>query len=449
VNSVRAEFAHVKAGSFCLLLFLGAACSFDASKLRVSQAPQHGDGSSQAAADLSTYDHVNSNDGTILPDAPIGIDGRDGDAVLSEIDLPRGTGGVGGSVAREAGGPDERVDGALPGAGGVVGRGGAGGLADAGTGGSGLGGSADVEGGAGGLTGTGGAPGTGGAQTGGAPSTGGIADAGAGMTGGSTGLGGTPAFGGFFTGGRLATGGTATNGGTTTTATGGSGGNPLGSTGGTTHVGPWKIMLLGDGMSALSCYPQLLSQDFKSHGDTNFQFTGTNQVNQNCNGAPAVSTAVHEGYRVTSLVTNNTSGQGNLGQLQSWSALKPDIAIMDLGSDDASDGKSNATILSAFAVVINQFRGQNPNVIFFVSKVTPVNSSSNSNWASAVVNLNSQITNAWAASNTTATSPVYIIDQWTGFSATTDTSDGIIPDMSGSQKMADNAYAAVSVHNYF
>ena len=63
--------------------------------------------------------------------------------------------------------------------------------------------------------------------------------------------------------------------------------------------------------------------------------------------------------------------------------------------------------------------------------------------------LNAQITDTWAANNSTAMSPIYIIDQWTGFDAGADTIDGATPDMSGSQKMADKAYAAVSAHNYF
>jgi mannan endo-1,4-beta-mannosidase len=210
-------------------------------------------------------------------------------------------------------------------------------------------------------------------------------------------------------------------------------------------------MLLGEGMTAQSCYPQLLSQEFRSQGHTNFQFVGTNQISQSCKSAPAVPTEAHPSCRVTNLETNNpsTSGQGSLSQLQGWVAQAPDIVLMDLGSADTHDGSSTVSILSALLFVVNQFRSQNPDVIFFVSKVTPVSASRYADWASSVVDLNSQIADAWAASNSTAAAPIFIIDQWTGFDATADTSDGVIPDMSGSQKMADNAYAAVSAHNYF
>jgi hypothetical protein len=88
-------------------------------------------------------------------------------------------------------------------------------------------------------------------------------------------------------------------------------------------------------------------------------------------------------------------------------------------------------------------------VIVFISKVTPVSTSSYAAWESSVVALNAQLTDSSAASNSTALSPITIIDQWTGFNASVDTSDGLVPNMSGSQKMADKAYAAVSAHNYF
>jgi hypothetical protein len=319
--------------------------------------------------------------------------------------------------------------------------------------GEGLGGTGP-DAGAGGLTSTGGYSGiasTGGALTGGASTTGGIAETGGSVEGGNTGSGGVQTTGGIPQGGALATGGILTTGGSTTIGTGGSRETtPSGGASGSTHTGVWKIMLLGEGMTATSCYPQLLSQEFRSQGHTNFQFVGTNQISQSCNGAPAVPTEAHPSCRVTDLLTNNPPalGQGSLSQLQGWVTQNPDIVLMDLGSADAHDGKSTAAILSALLFVTNQFRSQNPDVIFFISKVTPVSTSRYADWESSVVDLNAQITDTWAASNSTAMSPITIIDQWTGFSASSDTSDGVIPNMSGSQKMADKAYAAVSARNY-
>jgi lysophospholipase L1-like esterase len=267
--------------------------------------------------------------------------------------------------------------------------------------------------------------------------TGGISTGGIVATGGVQATGGIVATGGITTtGGVQSTGGVVTTGGITTTG----GVNASGGTGGLTHTGVWKVMLLGDGMSARTCYPQLLAKDFKNQGHTNFQFVGTATISQSCNGTPAVQTEDHAGTRVTNLSSST---------IQGWASQKPDIAIMDLGGDDAGDGVSPGDILSAYLSLIGQFRSQNPKVIFFISKVTPKDSSKVPNWGTQVVNLNAQITNAWATKNATATSPIYIIDQWTGFSTSADTSDGVLPDMSGAQKMADNACAAVAAHNYF
>ena len=56
-----------------------------------------------------------------------------------------------------------------------------------------------------------------------------------------------------------------------------------------------------------------------------------------------------------------------------------------------------------------------------------------------VVDFNAAIP-AWAAATTTAASPVTVVDQWTGFNTATDTGDGVHPDDSGSQKIADRWY---------
>jgi mannan endo-1,4-beta-mannosidase len=50
----------------------------------------------------------------------------------------------------------------------------------------------------------------------------------------------------------------------------------------------------------------------------------------------------------------------------------------------------------------------------------------------------------WASSNSTVVSSTELVDQWTGFIATmsVDTADGVQPNDSGSQKLADKWYTA-------
>ena len=70
-----------------------------------------------------------------------------------------------------------------------------------------------------------------------------------------------------------------------------------------------------------------------------------------------------------------------------------------------------------------------------------------------MVDLNAAIP-AWAASLTTAASPITVVDQWTGFDdphelwfvagAATDTYDGVHPNDAGNVKIANRWYPSVS-----
>jgi lysophospholipase L1-like esterase len=210
-------------------------------------------------------------------------------------------------------------------------------------------------------------------------------------------------------------------------------------------------MPFGDSITGTTCYPQLLSQKLRSNGHTNFQFVGTNTNNQACNGAPTVLTEGHGGYLVTYLLTDSppASGKGTLTELHTWAAEKPDIVLMHYGTNDVWNNIAPASILSAYEFVIGQFRAQNPNVIFVVSKLIPMSPSGCSACPTRIVNLDALITDAWATTNATAASPIYIVDQWTGFDSTTDTGDGVHPNLTGAQKMADQAYAAVVARGWF
>jgi len=55
--------------------------------------------------------------------------------------------------------------------------------------------------------------------------------------------------------------------------------------------------------------------------------------------------------------------------------------------------------------VVDQFRGQNPNVIFFVAQITPLNPSGCSTCEANVEALNAKIP-GWASDKNTAASPI-------------------------------------------
>jgi lysophospholipase L1-like esterase len=360
----------------------------------------------------------------------------------------------------------------LAGCGGGSSDGGSGGGGSPGTGGVTSTGGSPATGGAsatGGSTASGGAVGTGGLTgTGGSPSTGGATGTGgASPTGGAGGAGGTKgAAGSKGTGGGTPTGG---SGGTATGGTGGKAGMPgsggaSGSTGtgGTTHTGAWKVMMLGDSVTGSTCYPQSTYGALMAGGHTNFQFIGTMTTNQSScgNGAPAsVKDEGHPGYGVTYLPQNSTrgactkdSGCGSYAELQTWAAEKPDIVLMHYGTNDVWDGIATSTILSAYLAVIAEFRKQNPNVIFFVSKIIKLDPSGCSSCLTNVAALAAALTPSWASSSSTASSPITLIDHYdSSFDPTNsaDTSDGVHPTPAGASIMATVTVNAIAASGYF
>ena len=318
---------------------------------------------------------------------------------------------------------------------------------------SGTGGSTSPVGGTGGG-GTGGAPtaGTGGGGTGGAGGS--IGGAGRGGSSGGAGAGGV-AGAAAGTGGRG--GGTGGGGASGAGGRGGSGtGGASGSGGGSSsHTGTWHIMPLGDSITGSTCYPQLLSKELISKGHTNFNFIGLNLNNQSCgSGAPSLMTEGHGGYDVTYLVTNNPPqpGHGTLAELQRWAAEKPDVVLMQYATNDVWGGVSLSSILSAYSFVVDQFRSQNPGVIFFVAQITPMHPSGCSACESNVEALNSMIP-SWAAGKTSTASPIYVVNVWAALPQASYlpnsqyTSDGVHPNAAGAQLMADVWYAALVAKN--
>ena len=347
------------------------------------------------------------------------------------------------------------------GAGGTA-RGGDSGSGSGGASGSGTGGASSS--GAGGASGSGGTPpaagtggstspvgGTGGGGTGGAP-TAGTGGGGTGGAGGSIGGAGGVAGGAGAGGVAGAAAGAGGRGG----GTGGGGASGAGGRGGSSsHTGTWHIMPLGDSITGSTCYPQLLSKELISKGHTNFNFIGLNLNNQSCGaGAPSLMTEGHGGYDVTYLVSNSPPqpGHGTLAELQRWAAEKPDVVLMQYATNDVWGGVSQSSILSAYSFVVDQFRSQKPNVIFFVAQITPMHPSGCSACESNVEALNSMIP-SWAAGKTSTASPIYVVNVWAALPQASFlpnsqyTSDGVHQNAAGSQLMADAWYAALVAKN--
>jgi lysophospholipase L1-like esterase len=232
-------------------------------------------------------------------------------------------------------------------------------------------------------------------------------------------------------------------------ATGGGGGTgtaDASGAGGVPHAGTWQIMPLGDSITGTTCYPKLLSKELIDKKHPNFTFVGTVLNNQSCgNGVANVQTEGHGGYLVTYLTTDSPpqGGKGTLAELKTWATEKPDIVLMEYGTNDVWSSISPSNITSAYSFVVDQFRSQNPNVIFFVAQITPMNPSGCADCETRVEALNAQIP-AWATGKSTTASPIHVVNVWTALQPasgytpnSTNTSDGVHPNTLGSQLMAD------------
>jgi hypothetical protein len=131
-------------------------------------------------------------------------------------------------------------------------------------------------------------------------------------------------------------------------------------------------MMLGDSITATTCYPQLVYQDLRAAGHTNFTFIGGIINNQGCgvSGLPSGG-LLTEGHSGELVVTDT-----NNGSVLNWfKANPPDIVVMHFATNDVwgNPGQTTATgVLNAYTTVLANLRSVNPSAIIFVAQIIPV-----------------------------------------------------------------------------
>jgi lysophospholipase L1-like esterase len=196
---------------------------------------------------------------------------------------------------------------------------------------------------------------------------------------------------------------------------------------------PLKIMCLGDSITAgQGCWRAYLWNKLQTNGYTNIDFVGS-VVSGGCPLAFDEDCEGHGGFSATGIADND--------QLPPWlSAANPDIVLMHLGTNDMWGGYIPLEDkLAAFTKLVGQMRANNPNMKIIVAQIIPMSASACATCPADVVTLDNAIP-GWAASLTTSQSPITVVDQWTGFNADTDTRDGVHPNDTGEQKMAEKWY---------
>ncbi|MET9633321.1 cellulase family glycosylhydrolase [Lentzea sp. NPDC006480] len=199
---------------------------------------------------------------------------------------------------------------------------------------------------------------------------------------------------------------------------------------------PTRIMALGDSITGSpGCWRALLWKHLQDTGHTGVDFVGSLPA-PGCGFTYDGENEGHGGILATNIVRD--------GQLPGWlSSARPDVVLMHLGTNDVWNNIPAATILNAYTTMLGQMRASNPAIKLIVAQIIPMNPSGCPACGQRVVDLNAAIP-GWAQANSTAASPITVVDQWTGFSTSADTSDGVHPtSTTGIQKIEARWFPAV------
>jgi len=112
-----------------------------------------------------------------------------------------------------------------------------------------------------------------------------------------------------------------------------------------------------------------------------------------------------------------------------------DIALIHAGTNDIDRGQSNASTLDELGGIISKLRTDNPNVIILLATLIPMQMLDTASF-------NTEL-KAWASTQDSPTSPVVVVDQYSGYNALTDNYDNYHPNSIGERKMATRWFDAL------
>lgn len=195
-----------------------------------------------------------------------------------------------------------------------------------------------------------------------------------------------------------------------------------------------RIMPLGDsitrGRTGHWTYRRDLELALRDAG-CSFDFVGTQSGPGSGTGAP-LSDRDNEGHsglrtdQIRARINNWLPGNGH------------DWALVHVGTNDVLQGTSIAAARTNISQIIDRLRNANPTVGILLAQVIP-NLPGNE---AAVVALNDEIASL-APQKTTPTSPVIVVDQYSGYSTFTHNYDGIHPNDAGDAMIAQRFFEAL------
>ena len=174
------------------------------------------------------------------------------------------------------------------------------------------------------------------------------------------------------------------------------------------------------------------------HADNyNFDFIGSWSKHHMGSNVPVPDFDMdHEGHSGWNFrdILQPPSWDKQRGNLYSWiKTYTPDIVLMELGTNDVFQCRKTKDMLNNLTTIVALLRGKNPNVKIFIAQIPPLGKQwadkklcgVSTTYADAVNDLNKQIP-LFAKQHSTIQSPIIVVDQYTGFDATTNTFDAYI-----------------------
>ncbi|KAI1759056.1 carbohydrate esterase family 3 protein [Hypoxylon sp. FL1150] len=195
-----------------------------------------------------------------------------------------------------------------------------------------------------------------------------------------------------------------------------------------------RYMPFGDSITEIICWRAMLWEKLKGTEWGSVNWVGSGKTENNCGDATYDrDNEGHSGFLAIDIA--------NRQQLVGWLNTNPaDVITMHLGTNDiVQQNKPVADIIAAFTTLVGVMRKSNPSMKIVVAQIIPMGFGS---YNTQIQSLNAAII-PWAQGLNTTESPIWVVDQYTGFSGTSDLRDGVHPNAAGDTKMANIWYPAL------
>ncbi|CAO2653356.1 Nn.00g027670.m01.CDS01 [Neocucurbitaria sp. VM-36] len=195
-----------------------------------------------------------------------------------------------------------------------------------------------------------------------------------------------------------------------------------------------RYMPFGDSITEIICWRSKLWAKLQATEWANVNFVGSGKTENNCKDTKYDrDNEGHSGFLAIDIANKN--------QLDGWLKTNPaDVITMHLGTNDiVQQNKNVVDIIAAFTKLVGSMRASNAKTKIVVAQIIPMGLGT---YNAKIQDLNKAII-SWAQGLNSTASPIWVVDQYTGFSGTSDLRDGVHPNDSGDAKMANVWFPAV------